>query len=50
MNDIYTYAKMDEGNDDEWMTVTNSEGGEEKIIEPGIYTKPIQNLIPQICY
>ena len=36
INDIYTYAKMDEGNDDEWMTVTNSEGGEEKIIEPGI--------------
>ena len=36
MNDIYTYAKMEDGNDSDWVTITNSEGGEERIIEPGI--------------
>ena len=36
MNDINTYAKMEEGNDKDWLTVTNSEGERVKIVEPGI--------------
>ena len=35
-NAIYTYAKMEEGNDSDWLTITNSEGERVKIVEPGI--------------
>jgi Ca2+-binding RTX toxin-like protein len=35
-DDIKAYAKMEEGNDGDWVTITNSQGEDVKIVEPGI--------------
>ena len=36
IGDIQTYAKMEDGNDSDWIQISNGEGGTEKIVEPGI--------------